>query len=253
MEKADVLKQLVDMSCALGVPERDYVILAEGNTSARVSETTFCIKASGFNLHGIGPNGFIEMSFERVLSLMNKTGLEDAEITRELLNARVDPNGTLRPSVESSMHAVIFGLTDANFIGHTHPTAVNAVLCSQDCLKVIEGRLFPDHIVFCGVAPAYVPYTEFGLPLARAVRRSLESYLDRYGVTPRSILMQNHGLIAVGKTASEVESITAMNVKSARVLLGTAAFGGPRFLTEEDVNRIYTHPGEAYRRRLAGF
>ncbi|MBE0697860.1 MAG: class II aldolase [Anaerolineaceae bacterium] len=253
MEKNDALQQLVDMSCALGVPERDYVILGEGNTSARADEKTYYIKASGFNLNGIGPSGFIEMSFEPVLALMDKTGLADTEITRLLMAARVDPSGTLRPSVESTMHALIYALTDANFIGHTHPTAVNSVLCSQDCEKVINGRLFPDHIVFCGVAPAYVPYTEFGLPLARAVRRSLEAYLDQYGIPPKSILMQNHGLIAVGRTASEVESITAMNVKSARVLLATAAFGGPRFLTDEDVNRIYTHPGEAYRRKQAGF
>ena len=116
------------------------------------------------------------------------------------------------------------------------------------------GRLFPDHIVFCGVAPAYVPYTEFGLPLARAVRRSLETYLDRYGIPPKSILMQNHGLIAVGKTASEVESITAMTVKSARVLLGTAAFGGPHFLTRRGCQAA-SIPTRAklYRRKLAGF
>ena len=91
MEKNDALRQLVDMSCALGVPERDYVILAEGNTSARVGEKTYWIKASGFHLNGIGPNGFIEMSFEPVLALMDKTELDDAEITRQLLDARVDP------------------------------------------------------------------------------------------------------------------------------------------------------------------
>jgi rhamnose utilization protein RhaD (predicted bifunctional aldolase and dehydrogenase) len=253
MEKSEFLQQLVDMSCALGVPERDYVILAEGNTSARVSEKTYCIKASGFHLNGIGSSGFIEMSFEPVLALMDKTVLADAEITRQLLDARVDPTGTLRPSIESTMHALIYALTDAGFVGHTHPTAVNSVLCSQDCEKVIDGRLFPDQIVFCGVAPAYIPYTEPGLPLARAVRRALETFLDRYGVAPKTVLMQNHGLIAIGRTAAEVESITAMNVKSARVLLATAAFGGPRFMTDADVDRIYTHPGELYRRKQAGF
>ena len=82
---------------------------------------------------------------------------------------------------------------------------------------------------------------------------ALEEYLNQYGVTPKTIMMQNHGLIAVGRTASEVESITAMNVKACRVLLGAAAFGGPHFMTDEDVRRIYTHPGELYRRKLAGF
>ena len=61
------------------------------------------------------------------------------------------------------------------------------------------------------------------------------------------ILLQNHGLIALGRTATEVENITAMYVKTARVLLGTYALGGPRFLTARDVKRIHTRPDEAYR------
>ena len=128
------------------------------------------------------------------------------------------------------MHASIYALCEANFIGHTHPTAVNAVLCARDAENVVKGRLFPDHVVFCGAAPAFVPYVEFGLPLARQVKQTLEAHLDRYGVAPKTIFLQNHGLIALAKTAAEVESITAMAVKSCRVLLGTASFWRPAFL-----------------------
>ncbi len=252
METYEALRQLVEMSCALGVPECDYIILAEGNTSARAGENNYWVKASGFYLNGIGPNGFVEMSFAPVLALLDETGLEDAEITRRLLEAKIDRSTTVRPSIEASLHALIYALTDANFIGHTHPTAVNAVLCAQGWEEAVMGRLFPDHIVICGAAPVVIPYTEPGLPLARAVRGGLEVYLDQYGVTPKTIYMQNHGLIAVGKTASEVESVTAMTVKACRVLTGTAAFGGPHFMGEGDVSRIYTHPGELYRRKLAG-
>jgi rhamnose utilization protein RhaD (predicted bifunctional aldolase and dehydrogenase) len=151
------------------------------------------------------------------------------------------------------MHAVIYDLTGANFVGHTHPTAVNSILCSQGYREALSGRLFPDHIVFCGSVPAFVPYIEFGLPLAQAVHDALQSYLDEHGRPPKTIFLQNHGLIALAQTAAEVESITAMTVKSARVLLGTAAFGGPRFLTQEDIDRIDTHPSELYRRKQAGF
>jgi len=43
-----------------------------------------------------------------------------------------------------------------------------------------------------------------------------------------------------------------MMVKTARVLLGTYAAGGPSFLTSENVGRIHTRPDEAYRRKLLG-
>jgi rhamnose utilization protein RhaD (predicted bifunctional aldolase and dehydrogenase) len=254
MSQFDTFDQLVAMSRALGVPERDYVILAEGNTSARAGEGTFWIKASGFQLPGIQPEGFVEVYSGPILELL-EAGLTAGgqDVSRALAEARVDPNQKARPSIEAAMHASIYALCEADFIGHTHPTAVNAVLCARDAEEVIKGRLFPDHVVFCGAVPAFVPYVEFGLPLARQVKQTLEAHLDRYGVAPKTIFLQNHGLIALAKTAAEVESITAMTVKSCRVLLGTAAFGGPRFFTQEEIQSIDTHPSELFRRKQAGF
>ena len=110
-------------------------------------------------------------------------------------------------------------------------------------------RAFPDEIVHCGPAPAYVPYTDPGLPLALAVRDSIDQYIEDYRELPKVILMQNHGLIALGATALEVENVTAMYVKTARVLLGTYALGGPNFLSSDAVARIHTRPDEEYRRK----
>jgi hypothetical protein len=43
-----------------------------------------------------------------------------------------------------------------------------------------------------------------------------------------------------------------MYVKTARVLLGTYAMGGPRFLSPGHVARIHTRPDEHYRQRQIG-
>jgi ribulose-5-phosphate 4-epimerase/fuculose-1-phosphate aldolase len=83
------------------------------------------------------------------------------------------------------------------------------------------------------------------------VRDSISRYIDTHHEIPKVILMQNHGLIALGRTAQEVEDITGMAVKAARVLLGTYALGGPHFLTAESVARIHTRPDEAYRRQAS--
>jgi L-ribulose-5-phosphate 4-epimerase len=114
----------------------------------------------------------------------------------------------------------------------------------------LQGRLFPDEIVTCGPAPVFVPYTDPGLPLAGEVRRRILDYTDAYGERPKVIMMQNHGLVALGKSAEEVQQITAMAVKTARVILGTYALGGPHALSAEAVARIHTRPDEAYRRQL---
>jgi len=245
----DILSQLVALSRHLGDPANDYVILGEGNTSARADAETFWVKASGRQMDGIGADGFVRVRFAPVLELLEANDLSDSDVKAGLEAARVDPAATVRPSVETVLHALALQLDGVGFVGHTHPTAVNAILCSQQAVEAIAGRLFPDEIVVCGPAPVYIPYTDPGLPLARAVRDALQAHLVEWGEPPKVILMQNHGLIALGRTAQEVENITAMYVKTAHVIVGAYALGGPRFLSMQAVERIHTRPDELYRRR----
>jgi rhamnose utilization protein RhaD (predicted bifunctional aldolase and dehydrogenase) len=123
-------------------------------------------------------------------------------------------------------------------------------MCSVRAEEAISGRLFPDEIVCCGPAPVYVPWTEPGPPLARTLRDRVNAYIEERGYRPKTILMQNHGLVALGATVEEVLSITAMAVKTFRVLIGTYALGGPRFLPPQMVERLWTRPDEAYRHKL---
>ncbi len=249
MQADEILTQLVTMSRNLGDPALDCAILGEGNTSARADAETFWVKASGVELRTIEADRFVRVRFDRVLPILDANDPSDDEIKAHLEMAKADPAVKIHPSVETVLHAVALQVEGVHFVGHTHPTAVNAILCSQKVEEAIAGRLFPDEIVYCGPAPVYIPYTDPGVPLARAVRDAIGRFLDEYGERPKVVLMQNHGLIALGKSASEVQNITAMYVKVARVLLGTYALGGPHFLSPRDVTRIHTRPDELYRRR----
>jgi rhamnose utilization protein RhaD (predicted bifunctional aldolase and dehydrogenase) len=256
----DVLGQLVAMSRHLGDPSLDCAILGEGNTSARADTDTFWVKGSGAELRTIDEAGFARVAFERVLDMLDEADMTDEQIKQRLIAAKVDPAtgkghppaGGIPPSIETVLHAICLSLEGVNFVGHTHPTAVNAVTCSVNFESAVSGRLFPDEIAMCGPAPVIVPYTDPGLPLARTVSRRIRDYIEEYYEVPKVILMQNHGLIALGRSAQHVETITAMAVKTARILLGTYALGGPRFLPPEAVVRIHTRPDELYRRQLLG-
>ena len=248
----DILAQLVAMSHNLGDPTLDYVILGEGNTSARADADTFWVKASGTELRITEASGFVRVRFDGVLALLETDDISDDDVKEGLEAAKVDPATTARPSVETVLHAVALQLEHVNFVGHTHPTAINAITCSAAFKTVVSGRLFPDEIVICGPALVVVPYTDPGVPLARKVRDLISQYIDEHHESPKVILMQNHGLIALGHTAQQVENITAMAVKAARVLLGTYVLGGPHFLTARNVDRIHTRPDELYRRKLLG-
>ena len=252
MHQEDTLLQLVAMSKNLGNPALDYAILGEGNTSARADADTFWVKASGVELRTIEADGFVRVRFDRTLALLDQDDLDDVGVKQGLSQAKADSAVTAHPSVETVLHALALQLAGVNFVGHTHPTAINALTCSAAFETAVSGRLFPDEIVICGPAPLIIPYIDPGLPLARATRDLMNQYLDQYQEVPKVILMQNHGLIALGRTAQQVEIITAMAVKAARILLGTYALGGPHFLTPQNVARIHTRPDELYRRQQLG-
>jgi rhamnose utilization protein RhaD (predicted bifunctional aldolase and dehydrogenase) len=225
-----VLDRLVALSNHLGRPELDYVILGEGNTSAREDADTFWVKASGYEMRTITRDGFVRVARDRVLAILDVPNLSDEHLKQLLAESKVD-DVPGHPSVETVLHAIALGLDGVNFVAHTHPTAINAITCSAAFEVAVSGRLFPDEIVVGGPAPILVPYVDPGVPLARAVAERIDQYLQEFGETPRIILMQNHGFIALGSTPQQVENITAMAVKTARILLGTYTLGGPHFLS----------------------
>lgn len=247
-----VLTQLIEMSRHLGDPALDYAILGEGNTSARADAETFWVKASGAPLRTLDASGLVRVRFDRVLELLECEQLSDAEVRQGLLAAKADPDAPGMPSVETFLHAMALQLEGVNFVGHTHPTAWNAILCSQQAAEAVAGQLFPDEIVYCGPALAFIPYTDPGQPLARAVRQAINAYGEQWGQAPKVILMQNHGFIALGSSAVDVQNITAMSVKAARVRIGAYALGGLHFLTPEQTLRIQNRPDELFRKQIWG-
>ncbi len=223
------LRQLVQMTRTLGEPKRDYVILSEGNTSARADEETFWIKVSGGRMADIEQDAFLQVDTGEALSLLDGRARSESEMRSGLASAKVDPHAAGSPSIETATHALCLTLGEAAFVGHTHPTPINAILCARDAEAPFSAPIFPAESMVCG-EPVFVPYAAPGQPLARAVRRALQSAIDRRGEPPRALLLQNHGLVALGETPQQVLDITEMMVKTARVLVQTYALGGPHFI-----------------------
>ncbi|MCS7034404.1 MAG: class II aldolase/adducin family protein [Phycisphaerae bacterium] len=249
IQRATILQELLAMSRALGRPQGDLVILAEGNTSARLPGGTFAVKSSGASLETLTEDGLVECRTQPLLKLLDGP-LPDDEVTEKaLMDARVDPRSR-KPSVEAVFHAVLLELPGVSFVGHTHPTSVNSILCSARAGAFARQRRYPDEIVCCGPESLLVPYVDPGIALAREIHRLAGEFVQRTGAAPRAILLQNHGLIALGGSTASVLATTTMMEKAARIFLGAEQLGGAEPLSPQDVARIASRPDEHYRQRL---
>lgn len=247
-DRAKILQQLIDLSRELGRPESDLAILAEGNTSARLSDDTFLVKASGVNLGTIDETGLVECRFGPLLALLSGALPDDSQVAQALMDSRVDSSAK-RPSVEAMFHAQLLKLPGINFVGHTHPIAVNAILCSAHVEAFATHRRFPDEIVCCGTRSAVVPYVDPGVPLAREIESAAAQFIQDDGTAPKVILLKNHGLIAPAASTSGVLAATLMAQKAARIFLGAQSIGGATAMPTSHVGRIANRPDEHYRQR----
>jgi len=240
------LDEVIWLSHEIGKEERQLAILGEGNTSANCEDGTFWVKASGHSLPIIGSEGFSRVSLKKTLAYLDGEALDDQQVSDALKDSLVSPEYP-KPSVETFLHALCMAECGAKFIAHSHAVSVNQILCSKLGANPFLGNICPDQIVVCGSAPAVVPYIDPGFTLALAVRDEFRRYRETYGKSPKVLLMVNHGIVALGKTAKEALNIQLMADKWAKILVGAYACGGVEYMSEENVLRISNRMDEKYR------
>ena len=244
----DKIKALLELSHEIGREDRHLAILGEGNTSVRVTNDQFAVKASGCSLANLAEDDVTVCDTAKVLAILERRHGTDEGLDEQLLDSRVGGKGK-KPSIESMFHAWLLTLRDVNYVGHCHPLSANQVLCSPRARDFAERRLFPDEVVCCGAQSVFVPYADPGLALAREIAERTRLHIEREGYVPRLILLQNHGIIALGSTPQAVLACILMASKAAAIFMGAAAMGGPNFMTPQHVERIAGRPDEAYRQK----
>ncbi|MCH6163526.1 class II aldolase/adducin family protein [Streptomyces marispadix] len=235
--------ELVALTRRLGDPAADLVVLAEGNTSTRLADGTFAVKTSGARMDTAGADDFVVVDPGELTGVLRPFGQgRDAggadrngvsggvpggqdELTGALAVHGPYEGPPRRASVETLVHLAALEYADAAWVAHTHPTAVVGLLACAAAEELWSAPLFPDEAVVLG-RPAWVPYAAPGLELGRAVAESLTRYREAEGVPPRLVLLGNHGIVALGQTPAEVEAVTAMCVKAARIRSIALAAGG---------------------------
>lgn len=150
----------------------------------------------------------------------------------------------LKPSMEAAMHLAIFNCRpDVNAIVHAHPPVATSFTAMQkpiDCTLIAEAR------VVLGT-PVTAPYALMGTEnLAKAVATAAAGTVrdrtlppgDRSPAYPQVILLENHGIVCLGKDLLTAFDRLEVLEAAARMTLITSLLGGGRPLTKEQIAAI---------------
>ena len=98
--------------------------------------------------------------------------------------------------------------------------------------------LTPDHVVYSGVEP-FDPDND----------QSLAAYRAQFGTDPRLVLYEG-ALYAFGLTSSQARAACDLAADGAHVIRLTGAFGGARFMSEEQWRFVVNWEAETYRQSV---
>lgn len=241
-----VTTELVGLTRSLGRPERDLVILAEGNTSQRLDDGRVVVKASGSNMASATADDFVTVDVEPFVDLLQRESGTQDEVTAAL-DAGVVGGKRRRGSIEALVHIAVQVVSPARFVGHTHPTAILGLMASVRAQEAYDYWVYSDEAVVIG-QPLYVPYASPGVELGRVFYRALRGYVDQHGALPQLVLLGNHGIVAIAPTAAGVEGISAMAVKGAQVRAIAYAIGGVSPIPTNSVAKFFARTDISERR-----
>jgi rhamnose utilization protein RhaD (predicted bifunctional aldolase and dehydrogenase) len=250
-------EEISDLAVRAGAPEADLTILAEGNAAVLdAANDRFLVKASGVVMGEATAEDWVWVSLSKsveILEAAHQSGRTPAldSALDAILKSAVTPSGvTKKASIETLVHVVAFHLLESSWSLHTHPTPVVALAASKDAAAHYSGTVFPDESVICGPIPLYLPYDEPGLSLGLGFYSGALKYREQYGMSPRQIILGNHGLCTFGNGKEEALATTQIAVKAARVRLGALTAGGINFIPNSAAQTIAFRPDEVARRKL---
>lgn len=214
-----MLEQLKEQVCALHMelPKNDLVRWTGGNVSARDPETGLVvIKPSGVRYEDLRPDQHV------VLDLEGKI-LE----------------GTLSPSSDTASHLYIYRhRPDVNGIVHTHSPYATAFAAVAKPIPVYLTAIADE---FGGP----IPCAGFALIGGEQIG---EQVVEHIGNSP-AVLLKNHGVFTVGKSATAAVKAAVMVEDVARTVWYALQIGTPDIIPDEDVAKLHARYTNVYGQR----
>ena len=108
----------------------------------------------------------------------------------------------------------------------------------------------PDFVVYCKAAPLFINYSGGNADFLEIVSSKLVEYVDHWGYLPKIMIFQDLGYTILDESEKAVSIVERMFQELMKISLNSDSFGGPQFLTLQQIAFIDHWEVENYRRQV---
>ncbi len=206
MNELEIKKQI----CEIGkrIYDKGMVASNDGNISVKLNENEFLCTPTGVS------KGFMTPEY---ICKVDKDG-----------NV-IEANPGFKPSSEIKMHMRVYReRPDVNSVVHAHPLYATSFAIAG--IPLTE-KIMPEAVIALGE----VPIAEYGTPSTEEIPDAVSKYLQSYD----AVLLANHGALSFADSLLNAYHKMESLEFYAQLLYQSKMLGGPKLLTDEQVDRLY--------------
>lgn len=224
--------------------DRQLVLHGGGNTSVKSthidhfgdSQDIIWVKASGFDLSLMGPEGFTALDIKKLLKCATLKSMSDPDMVNEVLCARLDAKAA-GASIEAIAHALI----PFKYVDHSHADAILTISNSPSGAERFK-EIFGDRVLV-------LPYIKPGFDLAKQFNDVIENNdLSNW----EAVILEHHGIFTYSDSAHDsYDKMISIVDEAEKWLLDT--YGSPDETNLEPMDSLTVAKTRSQVSKLAGF
>lgn len=142
------------------------------------------------------------------------------------------------------------GFASLSAIGRTSDL-ISHFAKNSDSFKKSDTSFSPDDIVYCKAHYLFLQKKSSDAEQVEDAKQQIAAYILKYGYLPKVLAIEGEGVIAVEDNVKSIENVLEVFTNILRISFLSENFGGPKFMTKEQIEFIDNWEVENYRRIMA--
>lgn len=185
----------------------------------------------------------IKAIYEEVVSKI------ESKIAEMFENAPIEASDILKGAAANL--AAKFGNEGSKVTKARNSNLISKFTASAKAFEGVKTSFTPDDIVYCKANYLFISKNCCAGTIAEEVRDQLEGFKTKFGHAPKVVAVEGHGIIAIEESEKSCDTVLDIFENMMSVSVYAANFGGPQFMTLDQIAFIDNWEVENYRRQMS--